>query len=255
MNIMTINGAGIIDQSALNDGTTLVVRCVKNTSEKRDGKWELKPNYFSLFLRGDLKAQYEKMNPKPGSSIWAIGPFSISTYTEGEKSYLNMSITPYAFGYSTGSYGSTGLYDATIANIGLVTDPTSVSDSFGYIDGLYDVGYGENKKTERVRLCFSGPIPSMVAKGKRIDVIGRLDVVLNQSQKDGKVYANKTIYVKECNKTPFTPKKKEDADGSTTAVAQNASAAQTPMPAQAVPVQQTVDLTDFEELDSGAEFF
>lgn len=255
MNTITINGAALVDTRVSEDGNTLIVRCVKNTSEKKDGQWGLKANYFSMLLRDNMRSRFEGMKAKPGSSLWVVGSYTTSTYTseDGNNTYLNMTVHPYDFGYSSGSVGSTGLFDVTHTNIGLINDPTTVNESFHYIDGLYDIGYGENKRTEKLRLCFNGTLPTSVAKGKRIDVIGRLDITLNQG-KDGKTYANKTVYVKEYNKTPFTPKKEAPADGAPVQNQSPAPAAVAQTPVQTV--QPSMDLSEFEDLsaDSGVFF-
>ena len=255
MNVIQINGAAIVDTKVSGDGNTLIVRCVKNTAEKKDGQWGTKPNYFTMLFRDAQRERFEKMKAKPGSSIWVIGSYTTSTYTGSAdesgvpKTYLNITVNPYDFGYSSGSFGSTGLFDVTHTNIGIIADPTTVSGDFHYVDGLYDIGYGDNQRTEKVRLCFNGALPSCIGKGKRVDIIGRVDIALNQG-KDGKTYVNKTVYVKECNKTPFTPKKENPADGAQPPV----EAVQTPVQPNAA--QSSLDFTDFEDVsvDSGVFF-
>lgn len=269
MNYITINGASVISQTISKDGQTLIVRCTKSTSEKKDGQWGDKPNYFSILLKGDLRERFEKMNAKPGSSIWVVGPYNVTaekgTNQQGaETVYLNMAVYPWDLGYSTGSIGSTGLFEATHTNVGLCNDPVvSKSGAVTYIDGLYDVGYDKTKRTEKLRLCFSGrELPAFVANHKRIDVIGRLDITANEG-KDGKVYANRTLFVKEAVKTPFRPKPENEAGE----IPQNETAAPaavpvsqpmpqygTPAPQPAVPASP-MDFADFEEIGGDGEVF
>lgn len=270
MNYITIDGAAVIASSISKDGQSLIVRCVKSTATKENNQWVDKPNYFSIILKGDLRARFEKMGAKAGSSIWVVGPYNVtatkSPNQQGvETVYLNMTVFPWDLGYSTGSIGSTGLFEATHTNVGLCNEPVvSRSGAVTYIDGLYDIGFGENKKTEKLRLCFSGSeLPAFVANHKRIDVIGRLDVAANEG-KDGKVYANRTLFVKEAVKAPFRPKDKNETGEAPQNVAPAPAAApvgqpapqyEAPAPQPAVSVGP-MDFADFEEIggDTGVFF-
>lgn len=251
MNKITISGLIVVAAAEeTKNGGYYYLRCKKNIPEHTKDGWVTTSLWPTLFISAAQKEQLDKMKVKPGSSLNVGGNYSLSTYTASDnKTYINFTVIPDYIEYSTGISDS-GLFDVTHTNGGIVSDVTKVSDNFSYCDVLFDEGYGDNKKTERIRACFSGTIPNCVAKGKRIDFIGRLAVALNQG-KDGKTYLNRTVYVKECSKTPFFPKKTEDGTSPAPATNVASVAPQTPQASES-----QFDLSDFEEVnDDSTAFF
>lgn len=253
MNVITVTGLIVVAEAESTKNGGYFVRCKKNLPEKnKDGSWTTNALWPTLFLTQEQKAQYDKMKVKPGSGLNVVGHYSLGTYVASDgNTYINFSIIPDRFEYSTGISDS-GLFSVTHTNGGIVSEITQVNDNFAYCDVLFDEGYGENKKTERVRACFSGTVPSCVTKGKRIDFSGRLAVALNQG-KDGKTYLNRTVYVKDCAKTPFFPKKAEDNNPAPEA--NNTTAPTTAPTAQTAAPQEQFDLSDFDEVDNNSSFF
>jgi hypothetical protein len=250
MNKITVTGLIVVASPEATKNGGYFLRCKKNISEKKGGEWSTVAMWPTLFLNDSQYETVTKMGVKPGSTIAVGGNYTVAPYTATDgKSYINFTIVPDYIEYSTGNSDS-GLFSVTHTNCGIVSELTKVNENFSYADVLFDEGWGDNKKTQRMRVCISGNVPACVEKGKRVDVIGRLSLSLNQG-KDGKVYLNRSCYAKEVVKTPFFPKKpEENAGGNTASAAIPTAAPQGPTNAQA-----QFDLSEFEEVESNAQFF
>lgn len=257
MKKMMINGLKVTSEpwvKASEKGEFLCIPGMCKTSVKVSTGYTEIENEFKICCAGDVKARAERMKIKTGSSLSIVGNYTVSVVQKEGKSAPVIFVFADDIEYSTGAIGTTGTLSVWGTDMGICTDVHTIP-SGGYVDAAYNTGYGENRKTDYIRLLFSGTPNALVQKGKRIDVTGRWTVNITEKD-DGKVYINQTICTgaNNYNKAPFTKRDSSSAPSASAPAAEASPAVPSEAPA-AAPTPSSLSLEGFEEIGDNVAFF